>query len=324
MRLQYSTKTLRGFLGFGEALSSNKTVKDSFRAEDRGRFRLFGESSWQWKPDHFLEARLHYQSDHSGTGEAGDVIPLEKRDDEDMQAAWAGLRAAGTNNFASGLLEKFKYKIDLMGVSGKEDNVTTTAGPTSQTRTIRNVDRQNVRGWAFDTQFNFALKAPLHPNITLGYAYGSGDGNGGNTDNAFRQTGLQSNASRLGLASGSVYQFGEVLRPELSNLHILTAGIGVPLKDYGDLSFFYHYYELADTATELRRAGINAALTGASRHLGQEGDVAFNLDLGKMMSMERAMKLRTSAGVFDAGAAYGPADDETSVRFFTELALGLN
>jgi hypothetical protein len=322
VRLLYDSTLLRGFFGFAEALSSNRTAQDSFDAEDRDRFRLLGEGSYQWRSGQFLEARFHYQSDHSETGQPGDIIPEEKRDDEDLHAAWAGLRAAGTIAAPAALLDRFKYKIDLMGVAGSEDSVASVSGPASGTRAIAAVDHRAVRGWALDTRFHFTLNAPLHPVLTLGYAYGSGD-SGGGTDHAFRQTGLQSNAGLLGASSRPVYGYGEVLRPELSNLHILTAGLGFPLADYADLDFFYHYYRLAEEAAELRRASVNAALSGTSLSLGQEGDVVFNLDLGKMIKSERQIKFRATAGVFDAGAAYGPAEDETAVRVFSEIAFGL-
>jgi hypothetical protein len=259
------------------------------------------------------------------TGRPGDIIPETKRDDQDHHVAWAGIRAAGTLKPRDSLIEKFGYKLDLIGAGGSEDDIATVSGPGSRERTITAVNGRKVRAWAFDGRLTFVLNTLLKPVVTLGYAFGSGDGDpSSGTDHAFRQSGMQTNASPLGLSANSVYQYGEVLRPELSNLHILTAGAAFPMGESADLGFFYHYYALAEDADFLRRASVSARLAGADKSLGQEADLVFNMDAGQLFRQEKGkIVFRTTAGVFDAGPAYGAAENEKSVRIFTELGYRL-
>ncbi len=67
----------------------------------------------------------------------------------------------------------------------------------------------------------------LKPSVTLGYALGSGDdASTSDVDESFRQTGLQDNSAKFNGVTRLKY-YGEVLNPELSNLSVLTAGVGI-------------------------------------------------------------------------------------------------
>src|SRR5205823_14938621 len=73
-----------------------------------------------------------------------------------------------------------------------------------------------------------ALDSPRRwrPAFTLGDAFGSGDSNARHgEDTAFRQTGLHRNNDRF-LGVDRFHYYGELARPELSNLHIVTASVG--------------------------------------------------------------------------------------------------
>ena len=60
-------------------------------------------------------------------------------------------------------------------------------------------------------------------------------------DHAFRQTGIQDNNDKFGGVTSFKY-YGELLEPELSNLHILTAGIGRRFGRRMSLDLIYHNY----------------------------------------------------------------------------------
>lgn len=324
-RVNYDSTLIKGFVGVAQALSSNRTSDDFFEAS-KDRLRFFGEGSWQYKPGQFIEARALYENDHSGTGAVGNTILTDDRDDEDFKLGWYGARARGDAAPASGHVRKLAYRLDALVVGGTEDLVTTAAAGTDN-RTITAVTNRDVFGWALDAGADLALDAPLNPTITLGYAFGSGDSDpGDNTDHEFRQSGLHGNSSLPGLASGSVYHYGEVLRPELANLHIVTLGAGIPVGENSDLSLFYHYYRLAQDATSLRSSTVRAALNGTDKDIGQELDLIFNSRLSDALGLEldplEQIKLRASAGVFHAGGAYSVAEDENAARLFTELLFG--
>jgi len=119
-------------------------------------------------------------------------------------------------------------------------------------------DDQSLRGYAVDSGATFRLvNVPLQPRFTLGYAWGSGDGNEDDgISKRYRQTGLQGNEASLGgLAKYNIY--GAALDPELTNIHILTTGAGISMGKEVSLDLIYHYYrqdhlaELVDDTTEL-------------------------------------------------------------------------
>jgi len=118
-------------------------------------------------------------------------------------------------------------------------------------------DRQALRGYALDggTIVTFA-QVPLRPRLILGYAWGSGDDNNGQVSKRYRQTGLQGNETGFGgLSKYKIY--GDTLDPELSNIHILTAGAGVTFDERFSLDVIGHYYRqhhlagLVKNSTEL-------------------------------------------------------------------------
>ncbi|EXU74357.1 alginate export family protein [Erwinia mallotivora] len=102
-------------------------------------------------------------------------------------------------------------------------------------------EQQDLGGYAVDAGATFRLETlPLQPRLTLGYAWGSGGGDD-SSSRRYRQTGLQGNeATQGGLVKYKIY--GETLDPELTNIHILTAGAGVNLAKDLSADLIYHYY----------------------------------------------------------------------------------
>ena len=82
--------------------------------------------------------------------------------------------------------------------------------------------------------------------LIAAYAWGSGE-QGNDRDGTFRQTGLQDNDAVLSGVTSFRY-YGELLDPELANLHILTAGIGGRLSRNVSLELVGHRYR-QDVAT---------------------------------------------------------------------------
>jgi alginate production protein len=156
---------------------------------------------------------------------------------------------------------------------------------------------------------------PYDPNVTLSYAYGSGDGNPNDGINSeFRQTGLQSNEARyIGLSKFKTY--GEMLDPELSNLKIFTAGVGARVTPGISVDLAYHRYQLDAVATELRNWGLTAqmnTLPGAqSKDVGQALDLVVGF---RGLFGVRRLGLDLRAGKFFPGKAFQRSDGAGGVR----------
>lgn len=324
-RVTYDSTLFRGFVGVGQNLTEYRTSNGDFEEEDKDRLRFFGEASWQLRPYEAVALRFLYENDHSGAESIGQLVKANDRDDEDAELLWIGGRLSGDWQRRVKRIENIHYRFDIMTVFGEETILTTSKGPSLAFRTVSSVRDRDVLGWALDAAFDVVLDIPANPVLTFGYAYASGDDNSADgTDNAFRQTGLQGNTSRFHEDSeGTMRNYGEVLRPELSNIHILTAAINVPVLDASDFSLIYHYYRLDEKGTGLGSTSISASLNGVDHDLGHGLDIVSYIHIGEEMNLsQRFLKktsLKISLGAFMAGEAYGVADGEISYRSLSEL-----
>jgi alginate production protein len=159
--------------------------------------------------------------------------------------------------------------------------------------------------WEFD-------RPAFTPSLVLAYAYGSGDGDPRDgVDRNFRQTGLQDNESKLsGLVS--VEYYGVLLQPELSNLHIVTAGMGIRPKDNLSLELLYHRYRQDKVSAAIRDAEVAMSPNGLSDDLGWEIDLVGGYK-------NKQIKAELAIGYFQPGAAFagGVADP----ALFTEFTI---
>ncbi len=114
---------------------------------------------------------------------------------------------------------------------------------------------RRVRGEAIDLGATLFLddRSGWSPRATLGYAWGSGD-DGEGVDTSHHQTGWQSNKSYMG-AEIDFKTYGTVLDPQLSNIHVLTAGVGITPMKKSSLDLVFHHYR-QDKTTELTRTDL--------------------------------------------------------------------
>lgn len=321
----YDTTIFRGAITAGQDLFSYRTSNDDFTENEQDIANVMVEGSWQYQYENFFEARLMAQNDHSDLN-VGDIQPDDDPDSATGHYLWAGLRATGDTHFLSTGPRKTGYRFDLLGVTGNED-VTTIAPFGPGTNIVTALSDQDVRGWGFDGAVDVPLRGKL-PILHFGYAFGSGDDNPADgTDHGFRQNGLHGNYSRIGALTENTDNYGTVLRPELSNIHIVSVGATLPVLDASDAGLIYRYYRLDEPTTALAASGLENTLNGVDRSLGQGVDLLFNMDIPKetgfTVSHVEDMKLRSSLGVFRASDAFGAGDGEYAVRGLVELKVKL-
>ena len=170
---------------------------------------------------------------------------------------WMGVRATGRPS------DSFRFWGDLSILRGSDEN------------------QQTFRAHALDVGATYVFTGlPHYPTITLGYAYGSGDGNRrDNRNSEFRQTGLQSNEGRFAGVSKFKY-YGEVLDLELSNVQILTAGFGFRPAANVYVDLVYHQYWLNKLADEIRNWALTAQMSQVDTHLSKDVGQALDVVLG--------------------------------------------
>lgn len=133
-------------------------------------------------------------------------------------------------------------------------------------------DRLN--GFGVDLGASWRFQAAWQPSLTLAYAMGSGDDDGGG-DGRFRQSGLEGNEARFNGVEDFLY-YGEALNPELSNIKVVTAGIGVRPTENSSIDLVAHrYWQDIAEAGRLPGAALRAGANGDSRDIGTGIDLIF-------------------------------------------------
>jgi len=161
-----------------------------------------------------------------------------------------------------------------------------------------------LRSWAVDVGGTWVFRGrTLRPSLTAGYAFASGDDDGGDgLDRDFRQTGYQDNSARLGGVT-SVFYYGALLDPELSNLEILTLGGGVRPSARSSVEVFYHRYRQHHPDDRVRGDLVDPP----ARPNGQSEDLGWGFDL--VVGLPRlwdTVKASWTLALFDPGEAFEP------------------
>jgi alginate production protein len=214
------------------------------------RTDVFNEASAGHTNNYLLYGRYHLGT---AAAPAAYVFVRDDRSPARERPVFVGLQAAGA------IGEALTYWLELVHVRGRDGS-------------------RPIRGWGVDGGVTYAFALPLCPALTAAYAFGSGDGNPDNrVDGVFRQTGLQENEARwTGITRFKYY--GELLDPELSNLTVVTVGLGLRPTKRISLDLVYHEYRQDTASTELRGAALAADPSGLSRQLGRELDLVVGYD----------------------------------------------
>jgi hypothetical protein len=153
------------------------------------------------------------------------------------------------------------------------------------TGTATGVD-ESVTAYGYDlgTTWSPPFAAPLY--FSLGYALGQGK----DDDSTFRQTGWEDNTHRFGGVTSFQY-YGELFNPELSNLGIMTLGVGTRLGDKTSLDLVYHTYTQDEASAEFsplpsRSADLKRQPNGVDADLGWELDLVFGYRKYKNWDLE--------------------------------------
>lgn len=276
------------------------------QADDDDVLRILGHFRWRWAQQHYIDGFALYHNDSSGLPPIIGEVPPDLQDDIDRDMVWFGLRASG--KWKPSARHRLYYWLDTALVKGTEVEVDYDFCPIGLPNCLAPNDNdffhRDVQGWAVDLGTTWVPEWPLSPSFTFGYAIGSGDGNPSDqvdphpgTDGGFRQTGLQGNNGKFRGVDRFRY-YGELFRPELSNMHIGTIAVGFPLWESSSIEILWHIYEQVNEATFLRDASIGARPNGTDRDLGQEIDVVMGIEEWEHIELE------LTGGVFRAGDAF--------------------
>ena len=323
-RIYYDRPQVHTELGVGQELAPDATLTRFISPDEEDVFRVLGNAAWGWSERQRLDLFYLWHFDHSGQRSIGQILTPDREDPSDARLLWLGGRASGELDWG-GFGDLF-YGLDGAWVGGDEtvlsfENCADTnkcppskSDPTHERLASRG--HHDVGGFAIDARTTLASPLRWRPAFTLGYAFGSGDSNARHgEDTGFRQTGLQRDNDRF-LGVDRFRYYGELVRPELANLHVVTAAIGYRILHSSSLELLYHYYQQAVPAPFLRDTKLKADPNGKSGAIGHEWDLALGLEEWEHLEIELI------GALFRAGSAFGPTRDHPD-DFSGNLAEGV-
>jgi alginate production protein len=162
---------------------------------------------------------------------------------------------------------------------------------------------EDVRAFGYDIGATWSPDFAEPVSLTLGYAFGSGDADPTSGDDGnFRQTGFQDNNGRFAGVTSFRY-YGELVDPELSNLGVVTVGLGARLAERTSIDVVYHDYLQDEAAPLLVDSDLDAVPSGLDADLGRELDVV--LGWRELSDWD----LEIVAAFFEPGDAFPGMDD---------------
>ncbi|MGQ0723329.1 MAG: alginate export family protein [Candidatus Eiseniibacteriota bacterium] len=207
--------------------------------------------------------------------EAGAYLVHRRRSglDADDRPVWFGVRSRG--RLAGGL----HHWTELALLRGELDGVSREA-------------------WATDVGVRLRLERRTRLSVTAGWAAGSG---GDDEAGRFRQTGLHDNNDKFGGASSFRY-YGELLDPELSNLEVLTAGVGVRPLPSSSIDIVFHRYTQRRPVARLEDSNLDSRPDGLSTDIGEEWDLVAAFEEIPWMDVEYVFAVFAPGEAFEARA----------------------
>ena len=303
--VSYLDNQWQGYVGYGEELGRTSSIENFIDPEKEDVERLLGHANWRVSQTLDLGAFYLRQRDNSGILPVGSIIETAREDESDADLDWFGLRASGDLPISRD--HRLSYWADAAIVDGDETLLDFNDAGTGLSR-VRSLTRRDVRGWAIDLGLIWTLPWRGAPIVTVSHAHGSGDKDlADDTDRSFRQTGLQDSDEEF-------RTYGELLRPELSNLRVSTVALTFPVHTKTYLTLGYHRFRQVYPAPFLRDARIEADPTGNSKDIGEE--LSLLVELRKWENLE----IDLAAAIFESGDAFGVSAGERAKSLFVKVA----
>lgn len=311
LRLESSIGSFRYAIAVGEELTTETLGADHGDAEDEDIFRLLATGRLRLSSEFIVELFYLYQNDHSNTFDVGRILPEHREDEVDAKLSWTGARLSGDMERIRNI--DVTYWLDLARVAGTEVQQEFIDINSREIEAAELIE-QDRDGWAIDAGASFVwpdtrwafLKEPA---VTLGYAYGSGADSSKGT---FVQTGLNDNSGKFNGVNRFRY-YGELTRPELSNLRITTLALGFRIGQDSSIEFIHHNYQQAHISGD-HSLRIDPDANARSTDLGDE----FNITLG--IEEWQHWQLELNASHFIPGNAFDERDSASSLS----LKIGFN
>ena len=311
VRVHYDTETLHMEIAVAQELAPVSSDQDRIDPRQDDVLRLISSATWVSDKDHTGSVFVLLQRDDSATEEAGDIVRRDIRDKSDLNAIWVGGRRQGKFRLENS--GRLYYWLDVGLVSGTEKIIDYDSIDSRSSR-VDSVIERDIRAAALDLGGMWKTKVAGEMTFSLGYAVGSGDRDpDDDTDTAYRQTGLNKNDDKF-RGVNDFHYYGDLLRPELSNIAITTLGLGFHFLPRSSLDLVFHSYRQLEASDELRDSDLNIDPQGNSRDIGSELDLVVGIEEWEKLELELVLSR------FRAGRAFAEEEGEVANKLSFEIS----
>jgi hypothetical protein len=304
VQVQYFTTLLKADISYGGRLFDERVITESENIGFEDSEFLIAHLDYHFYYQHHFQTFMVYQNDDFSNNQIGNVLNVNSTLNPELNLLWLGFRFNGLFSLVD--KSKLRYWLDVSTVNGSEREFVTSSISSTQTEiaSIRDIDVS--AGYAFD--FGGAWKtADDNWGFAANYAFGSGDSSADNKQSSYRQPGIASNkGSAFG---GQRYRiYGELLRPELSNLQLLSFSASRKINPSLWLQVTYFHYRQVQADKELRTSNLIISPNGESKNIGGEIDVMLVSSWSKNIAAQFILSGFHSGSAFNdrvgSGSAY--------------------
>ena len=282
--LKIETDDIELMFATGSQQGRQRSSDDFIDPEERGINRILANIHWNLPSDQRLSFYYLSHDDKSASYALSDSIAENRADQSDADLDWFGVVYQGEHEQDS--LSNIDWRIGYTQMSGDEI-VYGFSGPT-----ITDIERFDIDASAYELLLEWKPEWVDEVKFIFSHAVGSGDGNLGDSRiGSFRQSGLHSNED-------DYHYYGELYRPELSNIQIHMLGVNLKAVEDLDIKLLLHNYRQDELDTEMREVAIDLDTNGLNRDLGNE------IDIIATFAIADGFELEFVAAVFEAGDAY--------------------
>lgn len=310
VRIHYNAGDTQAEIALAQELGRENTDAARIHPEEDKVLRLLASVTREIDRRNERSLFLLAQYDHSDTEAVGTFVHSDLRDESDLDALWLGWRAQGRWKLPND--DRLYYWLDSGAMWGNERAIDYDPVDGDR-RVVDGVEQRRVRGAALDLGLNWQTSLPGRLTFTAGYAVGSGDDDPDDgVDGNYRQSGMQDNDDKFRGVTGFRY-YGDLLRPELSNIAITTFAAGFRFLGQNSLDLVFHGYRQLRPMDEIRDARLDYDPDGVDTDIGSE----INLVLG--IEEIANWEIELVASRFRAGTAYGARRGETAEKLGLEI-----
>lgn len=308
VQLNYQSTLLSGQISAGGRIVDERVGfidEPTVGLEDS--YFLITHLDYQYYYQHHLEGYLIYQNVDAPSNQTGQPFIAGNSPRTDSNLIWLGFRAQGLWSLNDNPLH---YWLDVATVAGSVQRLSLSQ-QANNTHTVQGSQDIDLLG-GIGMDFGFLWKARNDSwGAGLGYARGSGDTSGESQQHGYVQSELANNKGRF-FGLNRYWIYGDLLRPELSNLQIFSAFTGWKLAQRLWLETAYHRYHQVEADQLISASRLRITPNGVDKHIGDE----LNLILGSRRDDGASLQLIASG--FQRGKAF---NNVLGSRFAYRLSL---